>query len=170
MTNFRPTPRRECRSPGWPSLEAPYVAATLLWTESFTASPELAADLTAANRFQAARAAALAGTERGRGDSHSESESRARWRKQALDWLSADLTASAALLKAGTSQQQAAVLKRLGRWQVDPALAGIRDEPELAEIPEPERRSLREFWRASRLCVPRATAPDAPGSDFDKKT
>ncbi len=31
-----------------------YVAATLLWTESFTASPELAADLTAANRFQAA--------------------------------------------------------------------------------------------------------------------
>ena len=78
-----------------------YVAATLLWTESFTASPELAADLTAANRFQAARAAALAGTERGRGDSPSESESRARWRKQALDWLSADLTASAALLKAG---------------------------------------------------------------------
>ena len=33
------------------------------------ASPELAADLTTANRFQAARAAALAGTERGRGES-----------------------------------------------------------------------------------------------------
>ena len=78
-----------------------YVAATLLWTESFTASPELAADLTAANRFQAACAAALAGTERGRGESPSDSESRARWRTQALDWLSADLTASAALLNRG---------------------------------------------------------------------
>ena len=31
-----------------------YLAATLLWAESFEASPELAADLTAANRFQAA--------------------------------------------------------------------------------------------------------------------
>ena len=105
----------------------------------------------------------------GAGIRPSEAESRARWRKQALDWLSADLTASAALLKAGTSQQQAAVSKRLGRWQVDPALAGIRDEPELAEIPEPERRSLREFWGRVEALRAKRTAPDAPGSDFDKK-
>ena len=78
-----------------------HVAAARLWAESFTSSPALAADLTTANRFQAARAAALAATERGRGESPSEAGSRARWRKQALDWLSADLTASAALLKCG---------------------------------------------------------------------
>ena len=46
-----------------------HAAAARLWAEAFAASPELAADLTAANRFQAARAAALAGTEPGRGDS-----------------------------------------------------------------------------------------------------
>ena len=73
-----------------------YPSAARLWADSFTSSPEHAADLTTANRFQAARAAALAAREPERGDSPSDPESPARWRKQALDWLSADLTASAA--------------------------------------------------------------------------
>ena len=74
-----------------------HASSARLWAESFTRSPELAADLTTANRFQAARAAALAETQRGGGESPSQALSRARWRKQALDWLSADLTASAAV-------------------------------------------------------------------------
>ena len=169
--NFRPTPRRACRSPGSPSLEHPYVAAALPVDRVVRRLAELAADLTTANRFQAARAAALAGTESGRRGLALQSLTREHaGAKQALDWLKADLTASAALLNAGTSQQQAAVLKRLGRWQVDPALAGIRDEPELAGIPEPERRSLRDLWRRIEALRAKRTAPDAPGSDFDKKT
>jgi serine/threonine-protein kinase len=140
-----------------------------LWAESFASSPELAADLTAANRFQAARAAASAGTELGREHSNSEAGSRARWRKQALDWLSADLTASAAVLNSGTYAQRAAGSKRLGRWRVDPTLAGIRDEPALAEIPEPERRSLREFWRRVEALHAEATAPLSPGPDVAEK-
>ena len=147
-----------------------HASSARLWAESFTRSPELAADLTTANRFQAARAAALAQTQRGGGESPSQALSRARWRKQALDWLSADLTASAAVQKTGTYQQQAAVSKRLGRWLVDPALAGIRDEPALAEIPEPERRSLREFWRRVGALHAEAKAPVATGSDVGKKT
>ncbi len=146
-----------------------YDAAARLWAESFTSSPALAADLTTANRFQAARAAALAGAEGGRGESPSEAGTRARWRKQALDWLSADLTASAAVLHTGTYQQRAEVPKRLGRWQVDPALAGIRDEPAQAELPEPERRSLREFWPRVEALRAQATAPVASGSDPGKK-
>ena len=73
----------------------------------------------------------------------------ARWREQAVAWLEADLAASAAVLESGTSRQRAAVSKRLGRWQVDPALAGLRDEQAMAGIPEPERRS-----------APRPLAPD----------
>ena len=43
-----------------------YAAAARLWTDAFAASPTLAADPTTGNRFQAARAAALAGAGSGR--------------------------------------------------------------------------------------------------------
>ena len=145
------------------------VAAARLWAESFTSSPALADDLATANRFQAARAAALAATEPGSGEPAPEPGSRARWNKQALDWLDADLTASEAVLRAGNYFQRAAVLKRLGRWQVDPALAGIREESALAEIPEPERRALREFWRRVGALRAEAKAQAAPNSDSFKK-
>ncbi len=146
-----------------------HASAARLWAESITLSPELAADLIAANRFQAARAAALAATERGRVDSPPEPDLGASWRKQALDWLRADLTASATTLAAGTYQERAAVAKRLGRWQVDPALAGIRDEPALSELPEPERRSLQEFWRRVEAIRVKGNAPVAPHSGIGKK-
>jgi eukaryotic-like serine/threonine-protein kinase len=145
------------------------VAAARLWAESFASSPELATDLTTANRFQAARAAALAGSAHGHGDSASDDESRARWRKLAIDWLSADLTASATALTSGSYQEREAVLRRLGRWRVDPALAGIRDERELAGLAESERRSLREFWLRAEAIRARGTAPAAPASDLGKK-
>ena len=54
-----------------------FVYAARLWADSFTLSPELAADLTTGNRFQAARAAALAATETRRVDSPAEPDSRA---------------------------------------------------------------------------------------------
>ncbi len=147
-----------------------HVAAAQLWADSFASSPALADDPTTANRFQAARAAALAGTEGGRGESPPEAASRARWRKQALDWLGDDLIASAAVLRTGTYQQRAEVSKRLGRWQVDPALAGIREAPALAGIPEPDRRPLREFWGRVEAFRAEATGPVVPGPDHGKKT
>ena len=73
--------------------------------------------------------------------------------------MKADLAASAAVLETGTYQQRAAALKQLGRWQVDSALAGIRDEPILSGIPEPERRSLRQFWHRVEAVRAEASAP-----------
>ncbi len=145
------------------------VAAARLWAESFTTSPALADDLATANRFQAARAAARAATEPGAGEPPSEPGSRARWTKQALDWLGADLTASEAVLRAGNHRQRAAVSKRLGRWQVDPALAGIREESAPAGISESERLALREFWRRVEALRAEARAPIEPNSDLGKK-
>ena len=145
-----------------------YAAAARLWTDAFAASPALAADPTTGNRFQAARAAALAGAESGRVEDSPDARSRARWREQAVAWLEADLAASAAVLESGTSQQRAAVSKRLGRWQVDPALAGIRDEPALAGIPEPERRSLRDSGAGSMRCG-RRPAPAPAGRRASRK-
>jgi serine/threonine-protein kinase len=124
-----------------------FTASARLWAEAFVAAPALAADQTAGNRYQAARAAALAGSESGPPEGSPDARSRARRREQAVAWLEADLAASAAALESGTSRQRAAVARRLGRWQFDPALAGIRDERALAGLPEPERRSLLDLWR-----------------------
>ena len=147
----------------------PEVAARL-WTGAFAAAPDLAADLVAMNRFQAARAAVRAGTE-GEGEfTGPNADSRAKWRRQAVEWLRADLAASTAILNTGTASQRAGVARRLSRWQVDPTLAPIRDEPALSTLPEAERRSLREFWdkvRAARSANPMpATRRSEPDRNF----
>ena len=135
-----------------------YKEAALLWSDAFTASPALAADLVSADRFQAARAAALASVADGQQEASLEAKSQLRWREQAIAWLEADLAASFAALETGSYQQRSAANKRLGRWQVDPALAGLRDGPNLAGIAESERRSLHAFWdRVQALRVKAAT-------------
>jgi serine/threonine-protein kinase len=140
--------------------------AARLWVRAFAASPDLEANLTAMNRFQAARAAVRAGTE---GDQELVG-SRAEWRRQAVAWLRADLVASTAILNIGTAPQQAGVARRLSRWQVDPVLAPIRDDPALSALPEAEQRSLREFWdgvRAARSANPvPATRRSEPDRNF----
>ena len=75
---------------------------------------------------------------------------------QAIGWLEADLTECAAAIESATFAQRETALKRLGRWQVDPALAAIRDEPALARLASSESGSLRDFW--SRIDVVRAKA------------
>ena len=87
----------------------------------------------------------------------------ARWREQAVAWLEADLAASAAVLESGAARQRAAVSKRLGRWQVDPALAGLRDVQAVAGIPEAERRSLRDLWCRIDALRTKAGAPAPHG-------
>jgi serine/threonine-protein kinase len=145
-----------------------YVAAAHLWTDAFAASPTLAADPTTGNRFQAARAAALAGAEGTRLADAPDARSRARWREQAVAWLEADLAASAAALESGTPRQRAAVLRRLGRWQVDPALAGLRDVQAVARLPGLERRPLRDLWRRIDTLRSKAAAPAPQGHGASK--
>ena len=140
-----------------------HAASARLWAEAFAASPALAADIASLNRFQAARAAALAGTEGGPERPPSDGRSPARWREQALAWLEADLAASSSALDSGGAPQRAAVARRLGRWQVDPALAAIRDEPIPAATSESERRSLREFWGRVGALRAKAASADARG-------
>jgi eukaryotic-like serine/threonine-protein kinase len=137
--------------------------AARLWAESFAAVPALAADISSGNRFQAACAAALAGAGVGRRESTLDARSRARWREQALAWLEADFALSATAVEQGTFPQRVAASKRLSRWQVEPAFAGLRDEPMLFAIPEPERLSLRSFWDRVEALRRQASAPAARG-------
>jgi serine/threonine-protein kinase len=123
-----------------------YAASARFWTDAFSARPELARDRRAGNRYEAARAAALAGSDVGLDQPRPDSEARARWRKQALNWLSEELAVSAKRLENDTARDRDQIPSRLGRWFVDPAFAGLRDEVALNDLPEPERAACREFW------------------------
>jgi tetratricopeptide (TPR) repeat protein/tRNA A-37 threonylcarbamoyl transferase component Bud32 len=123
-----------------------YAAAAALWNESFTTASERAAPPRAADHFAAACAAALAGCGQGNDAPTSEPAARDRLRQQALVWLRADLVDFRRMIESGSPRDRSRARKRLGLWQVSPALAGVRDESGLASLSETERRALRAFW------------------------
>jgi hypothetical protein len=65
---------------------------------------------------------------------------RADLRRQALDWLRAELTAWSIV------RDRALVQKTLAHWQKDPNLAGVRDQAALALLPPIERESWQKLW------------------------
>jgi serine/threonine-protein kinase len=121
-------------------------AAARFYAEAFAAEPRLADDLRAGQRYNAACAAARAGAGLGTDAAQLDEKERARWRKQALDWLRADLAAWAKLADGGAPAPRAEALKTLRWWQQDPDLAGLRDEPALGNLPGPERAAWQKFW------------------------
>jgi eukaryotic-like serine/threonine-protein kinase len=123
-----------------------YSTSASLWSEAFAARPELALNVGDENRYQAARAAALAGCGLGNDNPSPDDAARERLRQQALDWLSAELTAVAHLHKNGTPRERGEIPKRLGRWQVDPAWFGLRADAALGSLPVAERQALRDLW------------------------
>src|SRR5262249_15451558 len=76
------------------------------------ASPALPANLPAGHRSRAARAAALAGTGQGKDAGKLTPAECAGWRKQALDWLRADLKELTPLVERG----KAPAVARLRHW------------------------------------------------------
>ena len=68
-----------------------FAAAARFWGDAFTSEPKLADDLKAGHRYNAACAAALAGCGQGRNDQVPDASARAKLRKQALEWLKAEL-------------------------------------------------------------------------------
>jgi serine/threonine-protein kinase len=122
-------------------------SAARLYADAFAAEPELAADLAAGDRFAASRAAALAGCGSGGDAATLDETGRSRWRNQALDWLRADLKLWAKKRQSGDAEEHNEVREGLGRWQRDPAFAGVRGPDALAKLLAPEG----EVWR--RLCA-----------------
>jgi hypothetical protein len=56
----------------------------------------------------------------------------------------------------------ATVREALNSWKVDPDLAGIRDEEELAKLPAAEREAWRALWRGVDAVLARAWGSGAP--------
>ncbi len=141
-----------------------YASSARLWSEAFAAQPDLADLAGAENRYQAACAAALAGCGRGHDAVPPDSVARKRLRGQAAHWIKTALTDCAVRLEKATPVERFEVAKRLGRWRVDPALAGLRDESALAALDAVERQTLRDLWDGIEALQEQARRRPAAGA------
>jgi eukaryotic-like serine/threonine-protein kinase len=128
------------------SLQHQHATAARLWRQAFATDPALADEFPAQRRFRAACAAAMAGGPDDRDRSTLDEASRRDWLRQAGEWLEAELRAYDRMRNAGTPQERAAIVRRLGRWQVVPALAALRDAADPAVRKDVRRNSHQELW------------------------
>jgi tetratricopeptide (TPR) repeat protein len=139
-----------------------YAASARFYAGAFAAEPKLADDLGTQDRYNAACAAAIAGCAQGEDAGQLSDPERTRRRRQALDWLRADLDAWERLLaKEPTGDHPAArVAMTLQHWLADPDLAGVRESEQLGQIPEAERQPWQKLWAdvAATLARARQTA------------
>jgi tetratricopeptide (TPR) repeat protein len=120
-------------------------AAARFYADAFAEQPALATNLGAGHRYNAACAAALAGCGQGNGADQSYDKERARLRRQALDWLRADLACYAEMVNAGPAPARSAARQRLQDWQQDGDFAGVRGSG-MAGLPAEEREAWRRLW------------------------
>jgi serine/threonine-protein kinase len=123
-----------------------YALAAGSFSDAFSAQPKLALDLQRQHRYNAARVAALAAAGHGADAATLPDKERAGWRKQARDWLQADLKLWTEVLEQATPQARTKVRETLQHWQTDPDLAGLRDTAALAKLPAGEREECRKLW------------------------
>jgi tetratricopeptide (TPR) repeat protein len=123
-------------------------AAARFYEEAFAAEARLADDLNAGHRYRAARLAALAGCGQGKDADRFDDEERACLRRQALDWLRADLKAGGRLLDQDADRAPAAarVASALRHWLLDPDFVGVRGWGALARLPAAERPPWQKLW------------------------
>jgi serine/threonine protein kinase/tetratricopeptide (TPR) repeat protein len=144
------------------SLKRLHQAAARFYAEAFAAEPRLADDLGAGHRYNAACAAALAGCGRDKDADKPDDTGRARWRRQALGWLRADLTAWGRLLDKGPNNVRPVVVGKMRHWQADADFAGVRGPRALAKLPVAERQAWQTLWDEVAGTLARARARRAP--------
>jgi hypothetical protein len=150
------SPAERLEYAGLCQLKKLYTAVVRFYAEAFTADPKLANNLLAGHRYQAACAAALAGSGQGQDASQLDSQERARLRRQALAWLQADIARWTKILDTGIPQARPTVQEKLLQWQHNPDLAGIRDAAWIVNLPDEELRACRKLWAEVEALLRRA--------------
>ena len=90
--------------------------------------------------------AVRAGCGKGKEDPTPNDASKGKLRRQALDWLKAELAAWSKVLESGPPQARPVVAANLKHWKEDSDLAGIRDDAALAKLPQEERAAYKQLW------------------------
>jgi hypothetical protein len=119
-------------------------------------------DPVAGRRYNAACAAALAGCGQGKDAGTLNGEQRARLRRQALDWLQADLEAWRRRLDGEPDKFRPVVTEQMRHWLDDADFAGVRGPQALAKLPEVERRDWQKLWSDIADMLNRAEEKPAP--------
>jgi serine/threonine-protein kinase len=131
-------------------------ASAGLYADAFAADPKLADDLHVGHRYNAARAAALAGCSSGEDAGTLSEEERARWRTQARQWLADELEAVDRRMQAASAEDRARLRRRLLHWQADVDLAGLREPGALDKLPLDERKEWGALWSDVTALLKRA--------------
>jgi serine/threonine-protein kinase len=131
--------------------------AARLYADAFAANPKLAEDMKAETRYRAARCAALAGCGGGADGASLSPEERARCRRQARDWLQADLGIWAQTLDSGSPADRVRVRKMMTRWQADRDLAALPEPAALEKWSADERKQCLALWREVTAVLQRAS-------------
>jgi tetratricopeptide (TPR) repeat protein len=134
-------------------------AEAVLYAAAFAADSKLGDDLKADHRYNAACCAALAAAGKGEDAGKLDDKERARLRKQALDWLKADLTALSKVLDSGSPRAQPFIVQILSHWQQDTDLAGIRDKAALDKLPAQEQKAFAQLWADVAALLQKAQTP-----------
>jgi hypothetical protein len=124
-----------------------YAEAVRLFADAFTADPELAGDLQVSHRYNAACAAALAAAGKGAEADKLTDHERAALRKQALQWLRADLSAWANQMNTDADKARPIVQRKMAHWKKDTDLVGVRDPMALPKLPPDERDAWENLWK-----------------------
>jgi serine/threonine-protein kinase len=143
---------RICQTPA----KRRYAAAVRFYADAFAAR----ANLTASDRYDAACSAALAASGQGKDDPKPDDKERTRLRRQALDWLRADLAVWAKQVEGGKPADRAAAMAALTHWQKDDDLAGVRHPWSLLRLPADERRQWQKLWADVDALLRRAQSKD----------
>jgi Flp pilus assembly protein TadD len=128
-------------------LKELYAAAARFYAAAFAEEPQLAQDVPKGVRYNAACAAAQAGCALGRDTDTLDDKERARWRRQAREWLREDLTWWGKALDKGNAQTKADVRWQMQFWQSDRDLAGLREPGALEALSPDEHKECLALWQ-----------------------
>jgi Flp pilus assembly protein TadD len=146
-----------------------YGAAARLYREAIASQPELVASPANGLRYNAACAAALAGCGAGEDTAKLTDAERAGLRKQARDWLRADLDAWRALLDKDPAKVRSTVAEQMQHWQSDVDFKGARDADALGKLPEAERKEWQKLWVDVGDMLAKAQGKTAPARGSEGK-
>jgi serine/threonine protein kinase/Tfp pilus assembly protein PilF len=137
-----------------------HLEAARFYAEGFSDRP----DLKEPGLYNAACAAAVVSTGPLSAARQLDEAEKARWRKQAIDWLRENLALYAGKLETADTAAAAELRKLLLHWKKDPDLAGLREPAAIAMLPESEREACLQLWAdLERLLM--LEGPPAPTAD-----
>jgi tetratricopeptide (TPR) repeat protein len=145
-----------------------FAAATRLFAQSFADDPVRANNVLMGGRYRGACFAVLAGTGQAEKEAALKEEDKAKLRRQALEWLEADLEAWKRLYQFTVVPPKEFVLQRVRLWLKEPSLKNVR-EPDLAKLPAEERAKWARFWADVKAFGTSPADPlKKPGTDLAK--